>query len=109
MEQNLTNQQDAESKPNGAVPPKPDLEWGLCKSDCPYLAKWEHPFWHHTAWCWHLMKNLSFYDYWQAECLTTVPNEELVKIRNYGRTLAPNVEAAQLNLLKSDLVTKHPV
>jgi len=70
--------------------PKPDMEWGLCKPDCPHLAKWEHPFWHHTAWCWHLMRDLDWYDYWQARCINSQPDAQLLRIRDCGRTMPPN-------------------
>ena len=70
----------------------PDEEYGLCKLECPMLAKWGHPFWNHTAWCWHLMKDLNWYDYWRADCLCEEPNETLLKIRECGRTPPPNVE-----------------
>lgn len=70
--------------------PQPDREFGLCKPDCPYLAKWEHPFFYHTAWCWHMMRDLDWYDYWQARCINDQPNAQLLKIRDCGRTKPPN-------------------
>ena len=70
--------------------PRPDKKYGTCVPSCPMLKKWEHPFWNKTAWCWHLMKNLRWYDYWIAECLHSEPDAQLIKIRDAGRTLPPN-------------------
>lgn len=44
-------------KPKGA---KTYKEW--CKSTCPYMIPWEHPFWNHTAWCSYMLKDLFWYD-----------------------------------------------
>lgn len=81
---------------NQAVAPMPDIESGLCKPECPMLAKWEHPFWNGTAWCWHLMKDLDWYDYWIAECTSAEPDASLVQIRDRGRTLPPDAQIAEL-------------
>lgn len=60
-----------------------------CSPDCPYLAKCEHPYWHHTAWCWKQMRDLGWYDYWIADCVHNSPDERLVKIKGSGNTKAP--------------------
>ena len=77
---------------DGLGGPTPDAECGLCKPDCPMLAKWDHPFWNHTAWCWHLMQDLQWYDYWLADCLRSEPDGKLVRMRNVGRTPPPNAK-----------------
>lgn len=61
-----------------------------CSPDCPYLARWDHPFWHHTAWCWHNLKDLHWHDYWLADCTRANSSETMEKIRRAGRTKPPN-------------------
>ena len=59
----------------------------FCSPKCPYLKAWDHPYWHHSAWCWKQMRELSWYDYWIADCVNNNPDELLSK--NSGRTTAP--------------------
>jgi hypothetical protein len=67
-------------KPKGARTKK---DW--CKDTCPYMVKWEHPFWHHTAWCEYLLKELRWYDgAWLCHCKREEPASNLLKIT--GRT-----------------------
>ncbi len=61
---------------------------GHC-GDCPYLAPYEHPFFHYSAWCWKQMRSLDWYDYWLADCIDATPDSVLVKIRSSGNTEAP--------------------
>ena len=67
---------------------KPVVDGHHC-GKCPYLVKYQHPFFHYTAWCWHQMKDLSFYDYWLADCIDGEPDEKLLKIQNSGVTKPP--------------------
>ena len=60
-----------------------------CSPNCPYLAKFEHPFYHYSAWCWKQMRQLHFYDYWIADCIDNEPNGELVDIRASANTKPP--------------------
>jgi hypothetical protein len=62
-----------------------------CGRDCPYRKPYEHPFYHHTAWCWKQMKVLEWYDYWLADCVSGDPDAYLVKIRNSGVTKPPEL------------------
>jgi hypothetical protein len=56
-----------------------------CQMMCPYMKMWEHPFWHHTAWCEYLLKDLFYYDgSFLCHCKTEEPNPKLLGIR--GRT-----------------------
>ena len=65
---------------------KPITNGEHCSSECPYLAKWNHPFFHHTAWCWRNLVDLDWYDYWQAACLSGNATAEMEAVRNDGRT-----------------------
>jgi len=62
-----------------------------CSAECPYLARWEHPFWHHTAWCWRNLVDLKWHDYWMADCTDGDASPTMEKVRNAGRTKRPNV------------------
>jgi hypothetical protein len=77
---------------NSLGDPQPDSATGLCKASCPYKKEWRHPYWHNTAWCWHLMKDLGWHDYWMADCLQENPDKQLVKYQQNGRTAPPNVK-----------------
>lgn len=66
-----------------------------CSPDCPFLAKWDHPFYHHTAWCWKNMTNLKWYDYWLADCTHRNATPTMEKMRHAGRTKHPNFNQAQ--------------
>jgi hypothetical protein len=63
-----------------------------CSPDCPFLAKWEHPFWHRTAWCWRNLTDLQWHDYWLADCTQRDADPTREKVRNAGRTQQPNTE-----------------
>lgn len=69
----------------------PDTALGTCAPSCPFLAQWDHPYWHHTAWCWKQMRDLNWYDYWIADCLSAEPSD-MAQHRDGGRTQAPNAE-----------------
>lgn len=88
---NEQNQSEAKAHPVDMLVMVPirDDESGHCSPQCPYLRKWEHPFWHHTAWCWKQMRDLNFYDYWLADCINNEPDKALSNIRNCGNTKAP--------------------
>jgi hypothetical protein len=57
--------------------------------DCPFLVPYQHPYFHHTAFCWHQMRDLEFYDYWLADCIGNEPDELLITVRNNGTTQPP--------------------
>jgi hypothetical protein len=60
-----------------------------CSPDCPFLAKWDHPFWHHTAWCSKMLRDLTWHDYWLPVCDETM-DAKMEAIRSAGRTKHPN-------------------
>ena len=91
-DQKTQNHDVARSLSNGGLGCLPDVEHGLCNPNCPHLDKWKHPFWHNTAWCWHMMKDLSWYDYWIADCIDGKPDKKMIKIKECGRTDPPNVK-----------------
>ena len=64
-----------------------------CSPDCPYLARWAHPFWHHTAWCWRNLTDLNWHDYWLADCTHGDASPTMEKVRHAGRTKHPNNQA----------------
>jgi len=61
---------------------------GHCDPKCPFLTPWDHPYFHHSAWCWKQMRNLGWYDYWLADCIESEPDEMLSKHKASGRTKA---------------------
>ena len=61
-----------------------------CDPSCPYLQKWDHPFWHHTAWCWRNLVDLSWHDYWIAAFLRGDATDIMEKVRGVGRTKPTN-------------------
>lgn len=44
-----------------------------------------------TAWCWKQMRDLNWYDYWIADCLSAELSD-MAQHRDGGRTQAPNAE-----------------
>lgn len=70
--------------------PKTSKDETHCSPECQYLAQWEHPFFYHTAWCWKQMKDLTWYDYYLADCVSGKPDAALVSLKNNGRTGPPS-------------------
>lgn len=64
------------------APPIRDDESGHCSRKCPHLVEWEHPFWHHNAWCDLQMRDLSFYDGYLADCIDNKPHPKLTSARD---------------------------
>ncbi|RME56037.1 hypothetical protein D6779_11370 [Candidatus Parcubacteria bacterium] len=40
-----------------------------CKDSCPFYEAWQHPYYKHTVFCWHVKQNLSFHDGIIAACM----------------------------------------
>ena len=90
MGSNNKSQTDTGNESERSV--SPIIEGYHCSEKCPYLEKWDHPFYHHSAWCWKLLKNLSFYDAYLADCQHEETDVTMEKVRNDGRTkFKPNV------------------
>ena len=68
--------------------PLRDNDTGHCEPNCPFLKQWDHPYWHHTAWCWKQMRDLGWYDYWLADCINNEP-DPIEKYKSSGRTESP--------------------
>ena len=62
---------------------------GFCKRECPYMDVWQHPFYHHTAWCWKQMRDLGYYDGLIADCMHREPDERLARL---PADMMPNAE-----------------
>jgi len=39
-----------------------------CMPECPFFKEYEHPYYSVSAWCFKLMKELGYYDYFIAKC-----------------------------------------
>jgi len=65
-----------------------DDDSGHCDPGCPFLFPWDHPYLHHSAWCWKQMRNLGWHDYWLADCINNEPDRVLEKHKTSGRTKA---------------------
>ena len=76
-----------------SLEPSPDIENELCNPDCPYLQKWDHPFYHSSAWCWKQMRDLKWHDFWIADCLFDSPNLQLLHLKDSGRIPHPDSES----------------
>ncbi len=57
-----------------------------CAEDCPYLQIWEHPFYHHSAWCWRNLIDLNWHDFWIASCERDNAASTMEKVRHAGKT-----------------------
>jgi hypothetical protein len=51
-----------------------------CSPRCPYLKEYAHPFFSKNAWCDFQLRNLSWYDYWLANCKFEKPDEALMRV-----------------------------
>lgn len=47
---------------------KPEFLGDHCSPECPFLKPYEHPYYHHTAWCNRVEDDLIWWDYWIASC-----------------------------------------
>ena len=64
---------------------KPITDEHWCDSNCPFLDTWEHPYFHHSGWCWKQMRELHWYDYHLADCIDNEPNKKLSQHKESGR------------------------
>lgn len=47
---------------------KPIFDDIYCNNKCPFFEEYKHPYYSISAWCFKLMKELGYYDYYIAKC-----------------------------------------
>lgn len=58
---------------------------GYCLVTCPHMQRYIHPFFCHSAWCNHTLRNLSWYDgAYIAQCEQVFPEETASKLVKCG-------------------------
>lgn len=59
-----------------------------CDPSCPFLKEYGHPYYSASAWCFKLMKELSYYDYYIADCQEDKNNDHVKIFTNKELTKA---------------------